>query len=128
MNRTQANLYRMRIEQAAASLSDQDALTAPEMFPHWKPGIHVEVPDRYCFDNALYRVVQSHDTLSGWEPDITPALWTRVSIEEFPEWVQPTGVQDSYPLDAKVSHNNKHWKSDYDNNVWEPGVYGWTEI
>lgn len=27
----------------------------------------------------------------------------------------------------KVSHNDKHWISDVDSNVWEPGVYGWTE-
>jgi hypothetical protein len=27
----------------------------------------------------------------------------------------------------KVSHNEKHWISDVDANVWEPGVYGWTE-
>ena len=29
--------------------------------------------------------------------------------------------------DAKVSHNGKHWISNADGNVWEPGVYGWTE-
>jgi hypothetical protein len=30
-------------------------------------------------------------------------------------------------IETKVSHNDKHWVSDYDNNVWEPGVFGWTE-
>jgi hypothetical protein len=30
-------------------------------------------------------------------------------------------------MGAKVSHNGKHWISDVDNNVWEPGVYGWSE-
>ena len=29
---------------------------------------------------------------------------------------------------AKVSHSEKKWTSDLDNNVWEPGVYGWTEV
>ena len=24
-------------------------------------------------------------------------------------------------------HNGKHWTSNVDANVWEPGVYGWTE-
>lgn len=27
----------------------------------------------------------------------------------------------------KVAHNGKTWVSDVDNNVWEPGVYGWIE-
>lgn len=26
-----------------------------------------------------------------------------------------------------ISHNGKKWTSDSDGNVWEPGVYGWTE-
>ena len=35
---------------------------------------------------------------------------------------------DAYPLGAKVSHNEKHWTSTVENNVWEPGVYGWEEV
>lgn len=27
----------------------------------------------------------------------------------------------------KIKHNGKIWQSDIDNNVWEPGVYGWSE-
>ena len=33
----------------------------------------------------------------------------------------------AYAQGAKVSHNGKHWISDVAANVWEPGVYGWTE-
>lgn len=83
--------------------------------------------ERYKYNDVLYKVVQSHKTQSNWTPDITPALFTPVSIDEWPEWVQPTGAQDAYAKGAKVSHNEQHWESDVDNNVWEPGVYGWTE-
>ena len=48
-------------------------------------------------------------------------------IDEYPEWVQPTGAQDAYAKDSKVTHNGKKWISSYDANVWEPGVYGWEE-
>ena len=41
---------------------------------------------------------------------------------------QPVGAHDAYSKDAKVSHNGKHWTSTVDSNVWEPGVYGWTEV
>ena len=27
-----------------------------------------------------------------------------------------------------MTHKGKTWISDADNNVWEPGVYGWTEL
>lgn len=47
--------------------------------------------------------------------------------EEITKWIEPSGSQDAYPLDAKVSHKDKKWISTIDNNVWEPGVYGWAE-
>ena len=30
-----------------------------------------------------------------------------------------------YSKGDKVTHNGKMWVSTIDNNVWEPGVYGW---
>ena len=44
--------------------------------------------------------------------------------EEWPKWAQPIGAHDAYTAGAKVSHSEKKWTSDLDNNVWEPGVYG----
>ena len=29
---------------------------------------------------------------------------------------------------ANANLDSKTWVSDVDNNVWEPGVYGWVEI
>ena len=78
----------------------------------------------------LYKCVQAHRSQAGWEPEATPALWTKIGdpTEEYPEWSQPLGAHDAYPLGAKVSHNGKKWTSDVANNVWEPGVYGWSEV
>lgn len=36
-------------------------------------------------------------------------------------------IKDAYMAGDKVTHNDKHWVSDVDNNVWEPSVYGWSE-
>lgn len=78
----------------------------------------------------LYKCVQAHRSQAGWEPENTPALWTKIGdpSEEYPEWSQPLGAHDAYPLGAKVSHNGKKWVSDVASNVWEPGVYGWSEV
>ena len=56
-------------------------------------------------------------------------MWTPIGnpLEEFPEWVQPIGAHDAYDEGAKTSHNGKKWVSTSASNVWEPGVYGWTE-
>lgn len=127
MIQERARKLREIILKATVSLSDEDALEAVEMFPHWISGHSYAVNDRVQFANILYKCVQAHTSQSDWTPDVTKALWTVVSIEEYPEWIQPTGAQDAYNKGDKVSHNSKHWISDVDTNVWEPGVYGWSE-
>lgn len=97
------------------------------MFPAWAVETAYAVDERIEYAGTLYRCVQAHTSQAGWTPPDTPALWVAVSLEEWPEWVQPTGAHDAYNVGAKVAHNGKHWLSDMDGNVWEPGVYGWTE-
>ena len=64
---------------------------------------------------------------SGLDPGQNRKPLVSDPAEEWPEWSQPVGAHDAYSKDAKVSHNGKHWISNVDSNVWEPGVYGWTE-
>lgn len=113
----------------AEELSDEDALDVAALFPTWasKLGQQVNVGERLWYNEKLYKVIQAHTTQADWTPDVVPALYTDVSILEWPEWVQPTGAQDAYMTGDKVSHNNKHWISTVDANVWEPGIYGWEE-
>ena len=108
--------------------TDEAALQGIALYPHWKEGITVAKDARYQYNGKLYRVVQAHTTQSDWQPDVTPALWVKVSLDEWPEWVQPTGAHDAYAKGDKVTHSSKKWISDIDANVWEPGVYGWTEV
>ena len=108
--------------------TDEAALQGIALYPYWKKDIAVATNARYQYNGKLYRVVQAHTTQSDWQPDVTPALWVKVSLDEWPEWVQPTGAHDAYAKGAKVTHNSKKWTSDVDANVWEPGVYGWTEV
>lgn len=126
MTRGKAKLLRNLIEQLAITLDDATALTGVELFPSWKL-IAYSVGDRVQYNGVLYKCIQAHTAQSDWTPDVTPALWVVVTVEEWPEWVQPTGAQDAYAKDAKVTHNGKKWISSYDANVWEPGVYGWEE-
>ena len=111
-----------------SQLNDQLALKYSARYPVWKEGIAVETGQRYQYGYRLYKCVQAHTTQADWTPDVTPALWVIVSLEEWPEWVQPAGSHDAYSKGAKVTHSGKKWTSDVDANVWEPGVYGWTEV
>ena len=129
MTREEAMRYRRHIERAAVSLPDEDALNAPEMFPHWKPGINAVMDERMYYDEKLYRVVQTHTTQEGWEPDLTPALFTEVAKPgEIPVWRQPTGAQDAYRKGDKVHYPTKDdpvYISQMDYNTFKPDVYGW---
>lgn len=110
-----------------------DATTAAEhadLFAPWAVPVNYKAGQiRRYKDGQLYQCLQDHTSQEDWTPDASPSLWKRVAdpAEEWPEWSQPVGAQDAYAKGAKVSRNGKHWTSDLDGNVWEPGVYGWTE-
>ena len=129
MTLLEAKTYRKMIEEAAISLTDEDALLAPELYPHWEPGMDVVVDERMYYEEKLYKVVQAHTTQEGWEPDKTPALFTEVAKPgEIPVWKQPSGAQDAYMTGDKVHYPTETdpvYISTVDNNVWAPGVYGW---
>ena len=128
MTRGKAKQLRALIESLAITLDDTTALTGVELFPAWATDTAYVVGDRVQYNGVLYKCVQAHTSQADWMPDATPALWVIVSVEEWPEWIQPTGAHDAYDKGAKVSHNGKYWKSTMDANVYEPGVYGWEEI
>ena len=125
-----ARLLRPMIEKAAVSLDDTDALKAVELFPEWNATAHYDVDQRVRYGGVLYRCLQSHDAQDGWNPADAPSLWAKVLIpdpEVIPEWEQPDST-NPYHKGDKVKHNGKTWVSDIDGNVWEPGVYGWSEV
>lgn len=113
-----------------------DEVTASEhmdVFAAWQPDVAYTVGQLRTYgegeDKRLYRCVQAHTSQAGWTPAAAPALWAATSdpSEEWPAWSAPIGAHDAYALGDKVSHNGQHWISTTDANVWEPGVYGWTE-
>ena len=118
------------------NVSDEFALKTIDMFPTWDSVIGVKLTqenidkglDRYQYNGKLYQLIQPHTTQEDWTPDKTPALWKEVSLEEYPEWEQPSGAHDAYKKNDKVTHNGKKWISIADANVWEPGVYGWSKV
>ena len=125
----EAKKIRESINGLAENQSDKNLIDNMAAFPFWNGnGVFYAVGTLLQYGGKLYRVVQAHVSQSDWSPDKVPALFTEVSVEEFPEWKQPTGAQDAYNTGDKVSHNSKHWISTIDNNVWEPGAYGWNEI
>jgi hypothetical protein len=127
-----ARALRPMIEKAAVSLDDEDALEAVELFKSWYSGIAYLADERVQYNGKLYRCVQAHTSQADWGPDRTPALWAEVAKPgEIPVWKQPTGAQDAYMTGDKVHYPDADglvYVSTVDNNVWQPGVYGWEVV
>ena len=124
MTRAEAIAYRAKIETAASAMTDDNALEAVELFPAWELKAYAE-GDRVRYNSTLYKCVQAHTAQADWTPDATPALWVAVSIDEYSEWVQPTGAHDAYNTGDKVSYNGKRYVCTIDANTYAPDVYGW---
>ena len=115
-----------------AEAGNIDAVTASEhteLFAPWTYPVNYKTGNIRQQGGKLYKCLQDHTSQETWTPEDSPSLWVGISdpAEEWPEWSQPVGSTDAYAKGAKVSHNGKHWTSNVDANVWEPGVYGWTE-
>lgn len=123
------------IRESRYNVSDSTALKGKEFYPDWDGNsIQYEKDTRVCFNDILYKCLQSHTSQSGWSPTAAPSLWAKVLIPDpsvIPEWEQPDST-NPYMKGDKVTHNGKTWESTIDNNVWEPGVVGteslWEEV
>lgn len=118
---------RQAMDLAGAQLDDSTALNAMALYSPWEVGKAYAVNDRRRYGVNLYKCVQAHTSQADWTPDSVPALWVKISTEEWPEWVQPTGAHDAYNTGDKVTYNGKRYVSRIDANVHSPEAYpaGW---
>ena len=112
------------------SATDEQAINASAIYPIWRPYTIYESGKRICYDGVLYTVLQTHASQEDWTPQNTPSLFAKILILDsnvILEWQQPEST-NPYMIGDKVTHNNLTWISTIDNNVWEPGVYGWDQF
>ena len=111
-------------------IDDATAYRMQRFHPEWQPGTGYEQGERRTHQDVLYRCLATHVSQDGWEPPNAPSLWARVlpgqQGTDIGEWVQPDST-NPYMKGDRVTHNGFAWESEIDNNVWEPGVYGWAQ-
>lgn len=125
-----AKPVRAAMDAAGTMLTDEQALQAVALYRPWEPYAAYEVGDRRTYGGVLYRCLQPHTAQETWTPDAAPSLWAKVLTSDTGAalpWEQPDST-NPYMQGDKVTHNGKTWVSDIDGNVWEPGVYGWSEV
>lgn len=129
MTRAEAEAIVAALVTLRGSATDEQALSVPVLYPAWRSGVEYVTGQRVLRGGVLYKVLQDHTSQDDWTPDAAPSLFARVLIPDataIPEWEQPDST-NPYMSGDKVSHNGSTWVSTIDNNVWEPGVYGWEE-
>lgn len=131
----QAEAIREAMDVAGALLDEEMALECVRLYRPWKIGRAYKVGEYLTYgqngvgDPQLYKVVQAHTSQSDWMPDITPALYDTIGLDDsgYPLWSQPTGSHDAYNTGDIVNYNGTLYESIIDGNVWSPESYpaGW---
>lgn len=123
----EARAWRAKLNSVTDTLDDTTALSNVDLYTVWMAGIACAGGDRRRYNGNLYRCVQAHTSQSAWTPDVTPALWTAISLDDWPQWVQPTGAQDAYNTGDRVTFDGARYICMMDANAYSPAVYpaGW---
>ena len=130
MTKSEAKAFISALVTLREKATDEQALAVLALYPVWRSGVNYAAGIRVLYNGILYKVLTAHTSQDDWTPDAAPSLFAKVLIPDetiISEWEQPDST-NPYSTGDKVTHNGKTWISDIDSNVWEPGVYGWTEL
>ena len=125
-----AKKIRAAMDAAGAMLTDEQAVQVPALFPTWDATATYAAGDRVHYGGVLYKCLMAHTAQADWKPTDAHSLWAKVLTDPsgcILPWEQPDS-SNPYKKGDKVTHNGKTWVSTVDNNVWEPGAYGWNEV
>lgn len=123
-------IFNLSFEALLPDLTDEQALQIPLMFPEWVANKEYAVNDRVLYAGVLYKVLQAHTSQDGWQPEITPSLFAKVSIVkdengeqvDIPEFEQP-GSTNAYQIGDKVRFEGQIYECVLANCVWSPSEY-----
>jgi hypothetical protein len=120
------------------SLDEEKAMEVATVFDPWEIGKSYNMGEFVTYgvnsvgDPQLYKVVQNHTSQADWRPDITPALYVAIGLDEqgYPVWSQPTGAHDAYNKGDIVDYRGFLYESLIDGNVYAPDAYpeGWRAV
>ena len=130
MTRQEAKAFIEDLVKLRSLVADEISLQVPKVYPAWKENVAYSIGERVLYNNVLYKVITAHFSQADWTPEVSASLFAKVLIPDgnvIPEWKQPDST-NPYMAGDKVSHNGKTWVSTINNNVWEPGVYGWDTV
>ena len=134
----QAEAIREAMDAAGAVLTDEQALICVRLYKPYEVGKAYVAGEFFTYgvnsvgDPQLYKVVQDHTSQEEWMPNLTPALYTAIGLDDdgYPVWARPTGAHDAYNIGNIINYNGVLYESTIDGNVYSPEEYpgGWKEV
>ena len=125
------NVARLMVAKMITTLSDEEAESVSQFIPEWTVGESYAEDSIVRYRGSLYRLLKSMTAVAQYPPDVDTSTYKRIgepNEDGIYPWSQPLGATDAYMKGEKVTYDGKTWVSDIDNNVWAPGVYGWSEV
>ena len=88
------------LKKQADLLDDGQAAEVPALFPTWESriGQQVAVGERLFYGGRLWKVLQAHTVQADWTPDVVPALFTEVVVQQ-------EGEAEIGTLDNPIAYN-----------------------
>lgn len=107
---TEAEVSRMIITQQVNSLTvdDNTALRMKSFYPEWTANTSYSVGFKVQRNDKLWKVLQAHTSVDGWQPENAPSLW-----EEINETHTGT-IDDPIPYNGNMRlEDGKHYVQNY---------------
>lgn len=90
------------------AVDDNTALRMTAFYPEWAIDTSYSIGFKVQRNGKLYRVVQAHTSLAGWEPENAVSLWEVINETHSGE------LEDPIPYDGNMAlESGKHYMQDY---------------
>ena len=115
-------------------LTDEEKVELEEMARNNAKAINDYAPIEERLEEAFRRIEELENKVKALEGNEDEPIEDEPSeeevVEEYPEYVKPTGGHDAHMKGYKTTYKGKKFISLIDNNVWTPDEYpqGWKEV
>ena len=111
-------------------LTDEEKVELEEMARNNAKPQNDYAPYEQRLDEAFRRIEALEKRLESNTETDEPVEGEEEVVEEYPEYVKPTGGHDAHMKGYKTTYKGKKFISLIDNNVWTPDEYpqGWKEV
>lgn len=87
-----------------AQVDDNTALRMRTYYPEWQSGDDYPAGHKVQHDGKLWRCIQGHSSITGWEPEHTASLWEQVCESHTGELTDPIPYEGNMALTAGLHY------------------------